>query len=545
MKKYILPIFIFAGLFYSCGYDNYQSAQDYLDQFINKKWSSFAESIGFPKDDLKGVFDLATDPTEAGIKASITKDLTEKNPQTSFMKVDVYTKTLNQKVFAHWGKGLTQDELIASNFEQHGNPEVKDGHTVYIMTYDVNIKVGSKTEQRKNVAYLSIPKGDIKGHPVVYFHKDDRGLSYDLMKQEVGEKVLNERLVIAPAGSGQAISTTYTPRKDPTDIIAKSTHTDALPWSDTVDDAISLLRGLRKEAISFMVPNPPQAKFPFIDIQGKDWQILAEKFGSRTFDFLGFSTGGLTAGLVASKVGGYINQEALLKIQMLTDDAKKVEVLTNLLNNKYSFFIQKLILVSSPTSFIHGFFRVILQAFVTGEVENPTNHFHNFKEFPGLRHAHPLFDKYRNALPGSVEETTERDLLSQEVLSRDLTFQIGAAIGGAMNGKVLKTFSLGKPQIAILHHMQDGMIQLHAGSLPLIKTVKDNAFQKFLETELETEFYLYKRDTLKFEDKTPDQKEDPKYHLEDAFWDKTTSVNKEGNSPREVLDEILSPDNKK
>lgn len=538
MKKYILSFLIFAGLLYSCGYDNYQSAQDYLDQ-LNKKWSSFAESIGFPKEDLKGVFNLAIDPTEAGIKASMIEDLTKKNPTTKFMNPAILEEMLEQKVFAHWKNGLTQDELIASNFEQYANHEVKDGHTVYIMTYDVNIKVGSTTEKRKNVAYLSIPNGDIEGHPVVYFHKDDRGLSYELMKQEVGETVLKERLVIAPAGSGQAISKTYTPRKDPTpeDIIAQSTHTNALPWSDTVDDVISLLRGLRKETPK---NENDQANFPF----NIDDKKIARIF-RHTFDFLGFSTGGLTAGLVASKVGGYINQEALLKIQKLTDENDKKDDLIKHLSDQSSFFIQKLILVASPTSFIHGPFRVILQACVTGEINNNKSPFHIYKEFPGLRHVHPLFDKYHNALPGSSEEATEKDLLSKEVLSRDLSFQIAAAIGGAMNGKVLENFSLGRPQIAIIHHMQDAMIKFREGSLPLINTLKNQNLITFLEKKLETPFHLYDKTTSNFEEKTLDQKEDRKYHLGDAFWDKAKSVNHEGKSPRETLDEILSPNNQK
>jgi hypothetical protein len=529
MKKYILPIFIFAGLFYSCGYDSQQETQTYLDSLNTAekkhKWSKFAEKIGFKSDDLS-------------LLSNLKQDL-----NTPSSLVGELEKNLMVIIGKYWQNGLKPDELIASNFAKFNEPvsypigaaEDQQLYTLYIMSYEVKKKTAEGvTEQVTNYAYLSVPKGKIEGNPVVYFHKDDRGLSADLLEEEVGTKVLRERLIIAPAGSGQAISKTYTPRKDPTDIIAKSTHTDALPWSDTVDDAISLLRGLRKEAPK----GPDDTKFPF----NIDDTKLAQVFGYK-FDFLGFSTGGLTAGLVASKVGGYINQEALLEIQKLEDN-KKGDALTKHLSNKYSFFIQKLILVAVPGSFVSGPFRMVLKACVTGDIRDQRFSVSKYAEYPGIRHTLQLFDSYRKADMNSDEENTSLDKLYQEVLSRDLAFQIPFALGAAMNGSVVNLSGDNFPQVALLHHKNDKMIPYKSGTLPLFITVGNNDLRKLLAIKYETPFYLYDSKESVFTNNNS-EKPSMSFHLGENFWKKETSKNENGESAREMIDHILDHNTKK
>ena len=84
------------------------------------------------------------------------------------------------------------------------------------------------------------------------------------------------------------------------------------------------------------------------------------------------------------------------------------------------------------------------------------------------------------------------------------------------------------------------MIPYKSGTLPLFSTVGNNDLRKLLAQKYETPFYLYGSEESIFTDKNS-KKPSMSFHLENSFWNKETSKNKDGKSVRETIDHILNP----
>lgn len=501
MIKYILSTII-AVLCFSCGVINSpeqkQSSKEYSESLKDsayltheKKWQTFAKSIGFEPKTLNS-FKL------------LKQELSKTSKLMDFSNTNKWVKNLEEIIEKKWNE-TPRDSLIASEIKLVGTAiEKKHNDTLLTTLRVLEYKVKGET----HYAYLSIPEKQ-EGNPLVYFHKDDRGLSWELMKEEVGIKTLKTKVVIAPAGPGQALCKTYTQLKDckEEDILYASSQKKVLSWSDDADDAISLMRALVYTHEGHNLLQSCNTEF----------------IGS--YDLIGFSKGGLTAALTTAKIG-YLNKPTLLSY-LKNKDEKAFE--SGLFPNKL-IFIHKLVTVSAPLTLIHGPFQLVLKDCVTGAIKDS-----KYKDYPGVRHLVNLFDDYRKAT--QEDEQKAMDELKFQTLSRDFMF-LSPYFAGAMPSLYFKKLQneglsyLTKPRIAFLHHKKDKFIPSET-TLFLQRLFSDQNFKKGFKDNFSMVYDLKQDNFFGHSKKDSKSKE---FHLESKFWE---SKNKGEKSPREVIDQVL------
>ena len=520
-----------------------QTSDEYIAS-LDSKWKKFAERIGVKGTPAKSA---ALIKQEVGTFSSLTGIQLGPDGKLASADPKVWQKNLTELVDAHWDKDLVSDEfrgsnLMASDFKVIGEGEDKGICDLYTLEY----KSGGHT----NYAYISFPKNDILDFPLAFLHKDDRGLSWGLMKNSLGRDILSRKFVIAPAGPGEALIKQYKANTAPEEdnILHQSSHTGALAWGDDVDDVISLIRGL------FYTEQEDESFAPISILKG------IGEFSA--IDFVGTSKGGLTAALAVAKLG-YINKPFLLNFLGEMNTAKKAyaaaeesfkENPTELAKAKKAhkkalkkaeddfvekkkdqklLFANKLVTVGAPLTFSHGSFRLIVKDCITGAIKGS-----KYENYPGLRTLLPLFDDFRNAKEGSEEESTALDTLVGEALTRDFTFLLPYVAGGmpslyfkGLAAEFPPFATVIKPRLAFLHHKKDKMIP-----------VDSNMFAQGLFASTEFSDILGKSFAMKYDIvesnifNTKGERPSVKFHLEFPFWG---SLNEDHERPREVINYVL------
>ena len=525
-----------------------QTSAEFLASQKNEKWMKFAEKLGIKGEVSKSKEELIKDLGKNGLSSLLGLPKSEEEEVSQ----EIWADNLTNLIDKHWdktAKGTDEEEadcpfsnLMAEDLRIIGTAEDKNFTKLYTIEY--------KVKGFTNYAYLAFPDSIAKdqinsltngtigknfGAPLLYLHKDDVGLSWDMMVEALGKDLLSKRIVVAPAGPGEALISEYEERTEPTEdkILYQSNHEGALAWSDDADDAFSLIRTLLYPDMNAMMANP--------DPEPKNWGPIVylasySSWGEKPVaDIIGFSKGGLTAAITIAK-GTYVSKPSFEKYLLgPRSEGKPVDskgFRESITPGKIVFF-NKLVTVGAPLTFIHGPFRLIVKDCITGAIKGT-----DYESYPGLRSLMGLFDEYKQAKSGSEEEESALATLVSETLTRDFMF-LAPYVAGSMSSKYFDKKSadfncehMKKPRIAFLHHKNDGMIPRNSN-----RFVRDLFENKAFKTGLKKAFGMEYNHLEHNLFKSFANRDSVKFHLQAPFW---SSTNKNQKSPRTIIDEILN-----
>lgn len=561
MIKYISLFSLLAGLS-SCGLmtePQYQSAEDYQKERLtedqkwrNEKWKLLATTLGIPH----------KIPSPIHYKKSLSTPSTLVSPQS-------YKDNINKFVVPFWASKITDSSGVLGSrltpskvivIEAKELPlHLEDGSQVKINRYVLEYTFNYESQDQTYLAYVSVPKTISDKYfsqfsfPLYVAHEDDRGLTWNMLLQDVGKELLSSRVVIAPAGPGEVISEDYTPKKDPICPLFTPDHGGPTrSWQEDVFSDTALLRFFHSSEGQFETTNGIDVS-PLKSIK----ENYSKSLMPRTLDILGLSKGGTTGALVAC-LFGFLNKKVLLEYkaeaeatEKIEDPSKKLDELMKLMG-KYGekikkgnhLFVRSLVTAGAPLTFINGGFRTVIRDCVKGSIDHPVKDEDiAIKDYPGMRHIVDLFESFRYADPGTEDERTKLNNLVSEILTRDFTFMapfLASAMPQAYFDNVrtffnmnLKSFTFSnpveklnsiQPRVAFYHHKQDAF-------LPSTLAFAANKTIRILSENMDN-FNVDRDKNYLFEDPKSKVKSGS-YHLREDFWEK--SKNKEGLSPREAI----------
>ena len=558
MSSKILGCFFIILLSTSCGIlvepSREQTANEYMKSIMTdedlrneRKWELLADALGVD----------AERPSPARLVESLKKPSTLMGPNTwqdNLLKYaeNYWDKTAEDPIIlkaariAQAKKTIKLDEEGAKKLFKASKlyaeklvllrDQIKTNNKIHLYTLKYEV-LG-----RNYYAYVSIPKnyGKKPETPLLYLHKDDVGLSWDLMKKDLGSKILEEKIVIAPAGAEEGICGDYTEREESKEPLfpknpKELNKNDVAAWDADVNNAIALMRGLsnKKNLIKSSKDETTNLREEHFLQKTKE-----EYLSTRIFDVLGLSKGGLTGFLVAAKIG-YINKASLLSYLTMQGIKKAMGLTGDEADNAFRrrtnendlVFVRSLVSVSAPLTFIHGGFRTVVSDCAKGLIGKS-----EYKDYPGLRHITGLFDAFRKADDNTPKEKEELEKLRSEVLIRDPMF-LAPLLSGSMPSVYFVRMGL-KPKLAFFHHKNDSFIP--ATNNLFMQTMFTDPKVGFRETMKKTLLWEYDIEMNNVFKTGKETKNSDAFHLKRKFWSKLSSQNKANLDPRAAIYKALS-----
>jgi len=519
MKKILFVVF--SLIFTSCGFFEDNKIEHKKNSFdddkifvenMQKKWDHFSNALGIKnnkfsltKEDMKNRKVIRD---KMGAELSLTKeDMKNRKVIRDKMGAELYKQSsllsnpdILKDISKDWfkNKNLSKIKEISS-FEFFQNSVDHEGKEIaakiYVMKYKIFVdQKAEKSDDRQ--AFLIIPDNFDENtvELIVYGHSNDRGLWRTQVGRDL-DRAQEKHIIIAPAFAGEPIcekgyleSVRKECKKE--DIAFKAVG-QSNPWVNDVDDFLALTDYMKKihkknDSVSQKIRG---------DLKGA-------KFNRNNIKAFGSSRGGLVAALSVVK-----------------------DTIFSQYERRFPSY-NRLTLLASPTTILHGRFRMILEDAVKGTLE--------YTEFvdrlPCMEQLKDLYKAYRLS-SSKEEEEKELKKAKRETLVRDFSILAPALVKSIAK---IKSKNPGYDfKVDFLYGLDDQIVDYGQGEFPE-EVIKGTA--KHLDfDDISSHLNVHQFKASKEAKDKADKKE--KYHLSEAFW---KSRDKSKNTPRDILADIFN-----